>query len=299
MKFTIGSIYLGKDQPNFAELSDETGTVKQISLEDTDPRLEEFAPYLDQVTEVVVGFVNQPDLEFLKFFPNVTNIWIITSTVKNLDGLRYPKNLKSFAIDRPTCRMDILGELSSLEELYLDDWRPGAKSIFRLKKLVKVGIQKFGYSDLQGMSDWTRLKELWLNAGKLEELRDIPQTINKLRLTNLRKLQSLLPLSNCLNLEEFKIDGCRKVNSLAGIEQCLQLRILSVGRSGTIESFEPLRNLKNLEHIFVADRTSVQKGVDALYALPNLRKLIVMKQSGLEKDKVLRTAPNCEVYFAK
>lgn len=299
MKLTIGSIYLGKNQPNFAELSDEERIVKRISLEDSDPSIEEFYPYLDQINEVVVGFVNQPNLDFLKFFPNVTRIWIITSTVKNLDGLRYLNNLRSLAIDRPTCRMDILGELKSLETLYLDDWRPGAKSIFHLKGLVKVGVQKYGYPDLQGMSGWTRLNELWINAGKLEELRSIPSAIKKLRLTNLRKLQSLLPLSACPWLEELIVDGCRKINSLAGIEQCFQLRILSIGRSGTIESLEPLRNLKNLEHIFLADGTDIQEGNDVLYTLPNLRKLIITKQSGLEKDKVLKIAPNCEVFFAK
>lgn len=296
MKLTIGSIYLNKDEPNFAELSSEQGVVKQIPLGDENPSIEAFSPYLDQIDEVVVGFVNQPDMNFLKFLPNVTSVWIITSTVKKLDGLRYLKNLRSFAIDRPTCRMDVLGELSSLEELYLDDWRPGAKSVFRLNNLVKVGIQKFGYSNLQGISGWTRLNELWFNAGKLESLNGIPASIKSLRLTNLRKLDSLLPLSNCPELEDLRIEGCRKIDSLQGIEMCFHLKILSIAKGGIIQGLSPLRELKSLEQLLIGDGTEIQNDhIDVLYALPILKKVIIPKNSGVNRDRLLATNPNCEI----
>lgn len=300
MKLTIGSIYLGKDEPNLAELSNEQDVVKQISLEDENSSVADFAPYLDQVDEVVVGWVNQPDLAFLQSFPNVTDVWIITSTVKNLDGLLYLKNLRSFAIDRPTCRMDVLGELSSLRKIYLDDWRPGAKSIFRLKNLVKVGIQKYGYPNLQEMSHWTKLEELWLNAGKLETLDGIPSNLKKLRLTSLRKFYSISELSNCLQLEGFALSGCRKVNSLEGLENCLQLKGIGITKGGIIESLEPLRGLKNLEFIAIADGTNYQgHGVDVLYELPKLQRVVITKKSGVEKEKILKVAPNCKIILAR
>ncbi len=300
MKLTIGSIYLGKNQPNFAELSNDQGVVKQIPLEDSDPSIEDFSPYLNQVDEIVIGFVNQTDLDFLQYFPNVTRLWIITSRVKNLDGLQFLDNLKLLTIDRPTCRMDKLGELSSLEELNIDDWRPGAKSVFRLKGLVKVSIRKFGCSDLQGMSEWTRLSQLWINAGKLEDLEGIPGTIKKLRLTSLRNLQTLSALSNCLKLEDLRLASCRKINSLVGIEQCFQLKTLSIAKSGVIQSLKPLYNLKNLEYIYFADGTEVQdnNSIDVLYDLPKLQKLIITKKSGLDRNKILEVVPDCDVILA-
>ncbi len=299
MKLTIGTIYLGKDEPNLAVLSDEQGVVKQFSLEDEYPSKEDFSPYFDQVDEVVVGFVNQPDLAFLRSFPNVTNVWILTSTVKNLDGLLYLKNLKSFAIDRPTCRMDVLGELSSLEELYLDDWRPGAKSIFRLKNLVKVGIQKYGYPNLQEISHWAKLEGLWLNAGKLKTLDGIPTNLKRLRLTSLRKFYSIFEISNCLQLEKFALTSCRQVNSLEGLENCLQLKGIGITKGGTIESLEPLRELKNLEFIAIASGTNYQgQGVDVLYELPKLQRVVITKKSGVEKEKILKMAPNCKIILA-
>lgn len=301
MKLTIGSIYLGKEQPDIAKLSDAQGLVQQIPLSEISSLdIEGFSPYLSQIDEVVVGFFDQPDMDFLQFLPNVTKVWIISPMVKDINGLRHLSNLRSLAIDRPTCRMDVLGELGSLDDLYIDDWRPGAKSIFRLKGLVKVGIQKFGCSSLQDMSDWMALKELWINAGRLEDLRGIPVTIKKLRLSNLRKLQSLLPLSTCSQLEDLRLESCRKVNSLKGIEQCYELRILSVSKGGAIGSLEPLRNLKGIEQVLLAGGTEVgDVGIDALYNLPKLRRIIIPERSGLEKDRVLEVAPNCDIRIVK
>lgn len=301
MKLTIGSIYLGKVDANVIELSDAQGLVQQFPISEiTRPNLGEISVYLNEIDEVVIGFIDQPNVDFLQFLPNVTNAWILTPTVKNVEGLRHLGNIKSLAIERPTCRMDVLGELSSLEELYIDDWRPGAQSIFRLKGLVKVGIQKFGRSDLLGMSGWATLSELWINAGKLENLQGIPSTVKNLRLTNLRKLQSLLPLSACSQLEDLRLSGCRQVNSLKGIEQCFQLKILSIAKGSTIESLEPLRNLKNLEYVLLGDGTDVQSvGVDTLYDLPKLQRVVITKRSGLEKKRILVTAPNCEVILTR
>jgi Leucine-rich repeat (LRR) protein len=301
MKLTIGSIYLGRGSSDVIELSDAEDVIRRFSISEISrPRLGEIADHLDAIDEVIVGFVEQPNIDFLRFLPNVTNIWILSPYVKDIGGLRYLTNIKNVAIDRPTCRMDVLGELSSLEYLYIDDWRPGANSIFRLKNLVKVGIQKFASTNLQEMSNWRRLSELWINAGRLEDLHGIPNTIERLRLTNLRKLDSLLPLNTCPKLEDLRLSGCRKVRSLNGVERCFQLRVLSVAKGGTIESLEPLRNLKNLEYVLIGEGTPVNKvGIDVLYDLPKLKRLIIPKQSGLEKDILLRRVPGCEITLTR
>lgn len=300
MKLTVGSTKLGPEFSDTVQLSDGGDIVQQLPpSEMLQPRLGRVSPYLLKIDEVVVGFVDLKDIDFLELLPNVTSVWILTPTVKDIQGLRYLAHIESLAIDRPTCRMDVLGELGSLKELYIDDWRPGAHSIFRLRNLTKVGIQKFGHPDLSGMSNWLSLNELWINAGKLEDLSGIPTSIRRLRLTTLKKLESLRPLSVCHQLEELLLDCCRGVASLNGLDHCLRLKLLSIARGGNIESLEPIKNLRRLEYVFLAGGTKVQSSsISALYSLPNLAKLIIAKQSGLEKDKVLEAAPNCEIILA-
>jgi hypothetical protein len=299
MRLAIGEITLAgalAARPAMV-LADERGSERRFSMSDLlQPRMGTLSPHLHKVTELVVGYTDLPNLDFLVWLPNITHVRILTPSVKNISGLRYLEKLESLAINRPTCRMDVLGELESLKILYLDDWRPGASSIFRLRGLVKVGLQKIACPNLLAMSGWSLLEELWLNAGRLEDLTGIPRNIRRLRLTSLRKLSSLQPLLVCSQLEDLRLESCRGVNTLHGLEPCYRLKTLSIVRGDVLQCLEPLRDLRDLEYLVIADGTCVEGNrVDVLYALPGLKTLIISKRSGVEIDKLLRTAPHCDV----
>jgi len=301
MKLIIGSRYLESELQDVIQLVDDGEPIQSFPLSSIfSNNLGNIVPHSSQIEELEIGFVDLESLDFLGFFPNVVKVWIMSPKIKNVEGLRHLTALKSLKIDRPTCRLDVLGELTGLEEIYLDDWRPGIQSLFNLKNLVKVGLQKFGYPSLEVMSHWSQLRELWLNAGILENLDGIPVSVRELKLTDLRKLRSISALERCLQLEKFVLEGSKKVESLNGIGACVQLRFLSISKVGLVDTLRPLEDLKRIEHMFLADGIRVQDpDVSALYSLPSLRKLIVSKEFGVQKDKVSETAPECEVILVR
>jgi hypothetical protein len=303
MKLIVGTRHLGEQATDLQalELSNGDETVGLFDVAElSKPQLGMLAPYLSQIVEVVVAFGHQADVNFLRLLPEVTDLWCMTSSVKDLVGLRFCKSIRRLSLERVTARLEVLGELNSLEELFVDNWKPGAESIFRLAKLRKVGIQKYGLTDLQNLSGWTVLEELWLHAGRLRSLKGIPGSVKTLRLTNLKELDSLKPLLDCPNLESLSLDVCRKVHSLEGIENCKRLKVLSIGKGGSVASLEPLRSLGELNHIFLADDTEVSpEGIEALYHLPALGKLIISKRTGLDKDRLLKNCSGCSVVLAR
>jgi hypothetical protein len=300
MELVLGSKHLSVEGQDEVRLLEGEDIVQQHTLNEIfQTELGRLAPYSQQVERVIVGFVELQDVDFFQFLPNVEDVWILSPAVRDISGLQHLERIRSLGIDRPTCRFDVLGELESLEEIYLDDWRPGADSLFRLRNLVKAGFQKYGLPNLGGLASWSHLRELWINAGNLEDLSGIPASITKLRLTNLRKLGSLQSISACSKLEELRLQGCRKVLSLDGLQSCHQLRTLSIAKGGQIETLDAVRNLGNLEYVFLADGTNLQEtDIDALYTLPNLKELIIDRKSEIDVDQVHKKAPTCDVLLA-
>jgi hypothetical protein len=299
MKLTVGSRYLGEQATDLRalELSEGSEIVGLFDIAElSKPGLGMLADYVDRIHEVVVAFSEQPNVDFLRSLPDVIDVWVMTSSVKDLSGLRFCAQIRKLALERLVARLDPIGELNSLEELFIDAWPRGADSIFRLANLRKVGIQKYGHTDLEKMAVWRNLQELWLHRGRVQSLQGIPASIKSLRLTNLKDLESVRPLSNCPNLENLDLDACRKIQTLEGLESCFHLKSLSVIKGGTIASLEPLRGLRELHHVFLADGTKVSPdGVEALYHLPSLGKLIITKSSKLDKDRLLAGCRGCEV----
>lgn len=250
---------------------------------------------IEGATEVVVGYGEQHDLDFLRWAPNAQRVWIMSAAVKNIDGLLSLTRLVDLAIDRPICRMDILGELIHLRKLYIDDWRPGAESVFNLPHLEVFGVQKFPYRDLTRISSWNRLRELWINAGKLDSLEGIPTGLTELRLTCQRYLVSIQAVAACASMDRVTLDGCASIRSVAGLEGCPSLRMLSVIKCGDIDSLEPLRGLRSLEFVGIADGTVVTGNVEALYTLPSLKTLIIARKSGVDVHRLRQVVPSCEI----
>ena len=248
-----------------------------------------------QVDEIIVGFSNASNLEYLQYFPKCKSVRIMTSQVTDISGLLYLSMLKSLTIERARCRMHILGELESLEEIFLDDWRLGADSLFNLTKIVKASLHKYGCNNLESIRKWSLLNELWIRAGKLNELYGIPEGVQALRLTSIRKLESLTPLSQCTKLESLIVESCRGIMSLDGLEYCTNLKTLSLPQMGKLDHLYSLRSLKNLEYLFLADGTDATNGIEVLYELPKLTTLVVSKKSGIDAEVFSNGHPDCKL----
>ena len=300
MKLTIGSIYIGVEPYDLVRLGNEEGYRYEFGLSEMlDLPSGRLAPHLDLVTEIVIGFSGVTDLDFLAYFPEVVKVRVMDSTVKNIDGLQHLKKLKSLAIDRPMCRMHVLGKLQALERIFLDDWRPGADTIFQVQTISNARIRRMKEMNLSRMSGWTLLREMWLHAGTLTDLTGLPSSIEVFELTGIRGLTSLSPLRSAAKLHKLIIEGCKNLHSLEGLQACTQLQVLGIAKAQYIESLKPLIYLEKLEYGFIADNTIVQNDVDILYGLPSLRKLIISGKSGLDADRFRQALPDCDLIVAK
>lgn len=280
------------------ELIEGEQTVLRGSLEElTRPGLGRLAEFRGQVTDLLIAYVELQDLAFLEQLPNIIRARLLTPQLGDATGLRFLSKLTHLSIERPSYRLEVLGELLGLEELYLDDWRPGAASIFRLSKLRQVGIQKYAFRTMEPAHSWAELRELWLNAGKLEDLRGIPTNVRKIRLTCQRNLASLSALAVCGNLEEVYLQSCRQIEALYGLEGCSRLRVLSLAQCGRIESLAPIAGLP-IEFLFLADGTTVDH-TEALYHLPRLKRLIIVRSAGADERRLRQVVPDCEIQITK
>ncbi len=248
-----------------------------------------------QVDEIIVGFCELKTLDFLSRFPNVTSVVIHTSTMKDISGLQSVRGtMKSLILHRPSCRMDVLGELHNLEEIFLDDWRPGATSLFALKKLQKASLRKYKLRDLVPMAQWSALQKLWVHAGTLSTLDGVPPSVRILRLTNIGGLKDISALHACDALEELYLHGCKHVSSLDGLHGCSTLNLLSISKL-RIRELSPIRSCKMLRRVFLADGTVVDSGIDSLCQLAHLEDLIISRQSGLNLEQFRHAHPSCRL----
>ncbi len=266
-----------------------------------DPDSEIFRRFGNDIDVVEVGICDIRDLGFLRHLPNVGSVWVFTSSVKDLSGLRYASHLERLAIDRPSCRMDVLEELVNLTSIHLDDWRPGAAGVLNLTDIDNASIRRYPYTDLRPMHRWTKLNSLWLAYGGLESLEGIPATVTKLELKMLRKLHDIRSIGDCHALERLVIGDCKRLSSLEGLETCRELKILSIYNvNSVIRSLNAIRDLSNLIYLVLTGFTGVvEPDESVLDELHQLETLIVSKKLGIPLDRLKRMLPSTDIRMVR
>lgn len=299
----VGPKYLSEGASNNIEVYE--GDTVQFQVEGLghlyDPGSRLLKRFAIDIDTVEVGFCDIADLNFLEYLPGTTSVWVLTSVVKDISGLRHASQLQQLVIDRPTCRMDVLGVLASLSSLHLDDWRPGAASLFNLTQLETVGIRRYPYSDLRPIQTWTKLNHLWLAYGGLESLDGIPDRVTILELAELRRLRDIDPIRNCQSLERLIVQGCSSLSSLAGLEACHALRVLSVYNiKSLITNLEPVRDLPNLTYLFLTELAGLLEYDETILDnMSQLETLIISKKLGIPIERLLRVLPNTDIRMAR
>ena len=189
--------------------------------------------------------------------------------------------------------MDVLGDLSNLSSIFLDDWRPGAASIFDLTQLETVGIRRYPHSDLRPMQGWKKLVHLWLASGGLESLDGVSDNIATLELAELRKLSRVDQIARCHKLNRLIIQSCRGLTSLIGIESCRALEFLSIFRIGTLTSLQPIRCLPNLKYLVLTEFAGLLEPDETILDnMPQLETLIISKKLGIPAERLRHVLPN-------
>lgn len=299
----VGTKYLGEGESHWIEV--RKGDNVQLRVEGLhhlyDPSSQLLQSCAEGINAVQVGFCGIGNLDFLQHLPSVTDVYVKTSSVKDITGLRYLSRLEQFAVDRPDCRMDVLGELTNLINVYFDDWRPGAASVFELTNLRTVRFRRYPYTDLRPMYRWTKLNSLWLAYGALESLEGIPATVTRLELAMLRKLHDIRSISDCHALELLQIQGCKGLTTIDGLERCRTLRGLSIAENkSTIKNLQPIRHLSRLTYLFLTGFTGVlEPDESVLDELHQLETLIISKKLGIPLERLKRALPNTDIRMVR
>jgi hypothetical protein len=260
------------------------------------PEFGGLAPFLGSVVEVTVRESPDSNLEFLRFVPYTVRLQSHCSALRDVSGLRYLRGLRSLLLDYPTCRLDVLGELASLEDLYLDGWPAGAQSIFGLRRLVRLVIRSFSHADLASMAAWSQLRYLRLGRGRLQELAGVPPGIRHLELSYQPKLTSIQAASTCGELRELILHCCRPIHSIEGLERCRRLRFLSLRKLGPVLDLSPLQGMEELERLDLAEKAITEDtDLEGIYGHPKLRDLCISKKAKLDVDRLLADSPNCQI----
>jgi Leucine-rich repeat (LRR) protein len=299
----VGTKYLGEGESHWIEVREDDNV--QMRLEGLhhlyDPISQLLQSCAEGIDAVQVGFCGIGDLNFLQHLPNVTDVYVQTSSVKDISGLRYAAQLERLAIDRPSCRMDVLGELVNLTSIYLDDWRPGAAGVFNLTEIQHASIRRYPYTDLRPMHRWTKLNSLWLAYGGLESLEGIPATITRLELAMLRKLHDIHSIGDCHALELLQIQGCKGLTTIDGLECCRTLRGISIAENkSTIKNLHPIRHLSRLTYLVLTGFTGVSEPDETvLDELQQLETLIISKKLGIPLERLKRMLPNTDIRMVR
>src|SRR5437667_5829786 len=130
MKLTLGPTDVGEwgvSDPCL-ELSNADVPLLRLPLAVlSQPITGELLDRLPEVDELVVGYLDPPDLdyEFLRLAPQVTRV-LIYPPIKQVEWLRPLKRLQTLAISRSVKHLKVLPELTSLENISFPGWPSGA-----------------------------------------------------------------------------------------------------------------------------------------------------------------------------
>jgi len=185
------------------------------------------------------------DLDFLKFFPNLSGFRISSKKLSNISGLRYLTQATwiDLSSDWPgSVDLSALSSCKQLQELTIErsfdaDAKQartvnarGWSALGELSKIEYLSLHDMGLADIHFLRHMTMLDDLELSQNPLNDLSPLQ------RHPTLRELD----LSDC---------GLTDISHLATIPQ-LEIVYLTGNR---IKDFSPLKEIKGLQEIYASD----------------------------------------------
>lgn len=160
------------------------------------------------------------------------------------------------------------------------EWRKKSESIFEVKGLNKLFINKYD-GDGNLFSKLTNLKELSILNSKIDSLNFLRTLVflERLRIGNLKNIISLSGVEHLQNLTEIKVQSCKRVKSISEIFLIRNLKRLIFIDGGTIDTFNGIEKLINLEGLFFSGSTKVLDGnLNPLFQLNKLNNISFMNR---------------------
>jgi hypothetical protein len=193
-----------------------------------------------------------------------------------------------------------LASLRKLRWLALD-YRTGLTSLRELVNLERAELMEASLTNLKAFKGWTRLRSLFLSGRGVRSLEGIAalQSLEELFLGRIGA-QDLAPLAGMSRLHHLDVRSPLKgvdLGPLGGIDNLRTLRILLGGSASTgrLQSLDFIARLKRLQELEISGAVIVDGRLDALFSLPELRRVRLLGNYGDQVERLRQDKPDCAV----
>jgi hypothetical protein len=257
--------------------------------------VEPLTPFRDQIERIFwdVRSDDIPDLSALGRLHRLNQL-SLPGGVEQVDFSSL-RNLKSLSVsaDRPV--FGNLRSCRSLKELSITGCRlKDLRPLAGLARLQELTIREAPLASLDGVEELTGLRRLALGPVPLASLDGIAHArlLHEVSLY-LGRLTSVAPLTSLAQLKQLELTGCRKVRDLdqvgalanlqhleldgvavpiAALARLRRLRFLKLLNGGKVPSLAFLRDLRQLQFLYLFEATIVEDGdMSVLLELPALK----------------------------
>jgi len=214
-------------------------------------------------------------IDFIRKFRHIKSLTLIDMNIKNIQSINELCNLEDLSLITYSKKSIDFSKFPKLTTLDFE-WISGSTSLFELKHIQDLSINRFNDKNLELFSKLTSLKKLSLMNSRISSLENIChlRSLNSLSLINLTKVENCLCLSNLSNLEDITIHSCKKISDISSLF-CLQnikkMHILDMGNIQSISGIETMTNLK--EFLFYESTNIIDGDLSSLTQLPNIEKV--------------------------
>jgi hypothetical protein len=219
------------------------------------------------------------NLEFLRYFPFVRRFAAdaLYNSLQSLDGLRHlPDDLDDLTIGWTRRSLDLSGlrRFQNLRTLFLQGQTRGIEVLSELTALEDLTLRSITLPDLALLLPLKSLLSLDLKLGGTKDLRLLPQ-IGKLRYLELWMIKGLTDISAIGHLTHLRylfLQSLRRVEALPDLTDAHELRRIRLQNMRGIDDLRPLATAPSLEDLQLIDMVHLQpENLRCLVGLAKLR----------------------------
>ena len=215
-------------------------------------------------------------IDFIRHFSHIKSLTLIDMNIKNIQSINELYNLEDLSLITYSKNSVDFSNFPKLTTLDFE-WINGSTSLFDLKHIQDLSINRYSDKNLELFSKLTSLNRLSLMNSRINSLDNICQltNLNSLSLINLTKVENCSCLSNLTNLEDITIHSCKKISDISplfSLQKIKKMHILDMGIIQSISGIEVMTNLK--EFLFYESTNIIDGDLIGLTKLPNIEKVI-------------------------
>ncbi len=211
-------------------------------------------------------------IEFLKELPSLKALTVQDQTLEAIEPIHSLHNLVELGLSTYSDTPVDFSAFPKIEKCGFE-WIKGSDSLFDCVGLKSLGINNYKKKSSEPFSKLKQLEHLAILNSGIGELNGVfgLTNLSTLRLTRLRKIDSLGGIEALTNLEELEIQTCKGINSVLPSFSLNKLKKLFLLNIGNIDTLHGIENLTELEQLVFDESTNIIDG--DLSPILSLRKL--------------------------